>query len=215
MFQGEQYRQQYEDLLRKYGLALKENATLQQEVHDIPILRRVLDFEKSKPQYSYTISRKIGGPVNSLSPYIRIDKGSSNGLKVGMTVLSDAGFFIGSISDVWSNGSDVQLMISPSSSVGAKDVSTQATGLVDGRFDSVPVLNSVATRASLRQGDFVVTSGDWRLYPPDLLIGRITSVHRVLTSPTQSADIEPLANFDDLEIVQVIRSFVPSLPPTK
>jgi rod shape-determining protein MreC len=215
MFQGEQYRRQYEDLLKKYGLVLNQNASDQQKIHDYAILNRIVNFEKSAPQFSYVTSRVIGGPVNSLSPYIRLNKGSSDGLKVGMTVLSDAGFFIGTISDVWSNGCDVELMISPSSTVGAKDISTQAKGVVDGKFNSIPVLNDVATSGSLRQGDFVVTSGDWNLYPRDIQIGRIIRVHRVLTSPLQSADVEPLANFGDLEIVQVIRNFVPSLPPTK
>jgi rod shape-determining protein MreC len=129
-----------------------------------------------------------------------------------MTLIDQNGYFVGQISDVTNNASRVLLMISPSSSVGAQDEVTRATGLIEGRFSERPLLRFVNTRQKLQPGDFIVTSGQYNLFPQNIIIGQVMSVTHRPVDPVQTAEIVPSADFSNLELVQVVKSFVPSVP---
>jgi rod shape-determining protein MreC len=64
----------------------------------------------------------------------------------------------------------------------------------------------------MHPGDLVVTSGDYNLYPRNILLGQIVSVTHHNVSLFQSGRLRPAADFTNLEIVQVVRNFVPSVP---
>jgi rod shape-determining protein MreC len=106
----------------------------------------------------------------------------------------------------------VQLMTSPSSSVGAYDMQTRAKGVVDGKFAGLPRMEDVVTSSQLKVGDFIFTSGDANLFPRGILLGQIHSVHHNNVDVLQTADIVPATDFGNMELVQVIKNFKPSVP---
>jgi rod shape-determining protein MreC len=198
----------------------KENALLQRTRvsdaelrHENDLLTRMLGVEKSNRNLNYLAARVIGTDSNSLEPDILIDHGARDGLRNGMTVLDPNGYFLGTISYVTSDAARVLLMLSPSSSVGALDVRSRATGLVDGKYASKPLLDNVTENQSLKAGDIIVTSGQCNLYPRDLTVGQIVSVQHSDVSLFQTAVIRPAASFDHLEMTLVVRSLAPPLPP--
>ncbi len=213
--QGGQLRDQNLQLRGQLARALAENAVLQQAARENRQFRTLFRFDTVNPRMDFLTARVIGGdPNGALSPSLIINKGSRDHLRTGMTVVSDRGYFVGTIDELNSTSSKVLLMINPSSSVGALDLRTNAAGLVEGRYAGFPVLDAVVTSATLHVHDFVVTSGQLNLFPRTILLGQITAIRRSNDAMFQTADIQPMADFSNLEDVQVIRSFVPSVPAT-
>jgi rod shape-determining protein MreC len=157
-------------------------------------------------------ARVIYSDPTGLGAYIVINKGTRDGLRQGMTVLDQNGYFVGSITDLTVNAARVLLMLSPSSSVAATDVKTHAQGLVEGRFAAGPELKYVVTGSKLHVNDFLVTQGQANLYPQNLLMGQVVKVDSSPQNVFQTADVRPAADFSHLEIVQVIRNWIPHYP---
>ena len=210
--QGGQLRDQNVQLRGQLARALAENAILQQDARENRQFRTLLRFDTANPRMDFLTARVIGSDPNGvLSPSLIINKGSRDHLRNGMTVVSDRGYFVGTIYELNSTSSKVLLMINPSSSVGALDLRTNAAGLVEGKYAGFPVLDAVVTSAMLHVHDFVVTSGQMNLFPRTILLGQITAIRRSNDAMFQTAEIQPMADFSNLEDVQVIRSFVPSV----
>jgi rod shape-determining protein MreC len=127
-------------------------------------------------------------------------------------VVQQHGYFVGSIVDLTTNAAKIQLVTSPSSSVGAMDLKTRASGLVEGQYSGLPQLHWVVANSTLHKLDFIVTSGQENLFPRTILIGQVVSVQHQNSALFQSAVIQPAADLSDLEMVQVIRNFIPSAP---
>jgi rod shape-determining protein MreC len=210
VFQGPRLRDENERLKSELGVLLGHNLKLQQEVRDYSRLARLLRFTEANGHLDHVVCRVIGQDSNSLSPMILINKGSRDGMRQGLTVLDHHGYFVGTITRVNQLSSWVELMLSPSSSIGALDLETQAKGLVEGVFASGPVFDNILVSSTIHLGDFIVTSGDYDLYPRTLLLGQVTSVNRQSVQMLQSARIQPAADFSNLEIVDVIRNWVPA-----
>jgi rod shape-determining protein MreC len=212
MVQGPQLRAENEALKRKLGLAVRRNIILQDQARENQYLRNMLGFHEKNNRMDLLTARVIGNDPNNLCECIIINRGRRDGLRTRMTVLDPNGYYVGFISELTGNAAKVLLMLSPSSSVAAMDLTTRAEGLVEGQFTGRPQLLYVRTRSTLRVNDLVVTSGQYNLFPRLLLLGQIVSVHHSDVQPFQTAEIQPAANFNDLEEVQIVRNWVPSVP---
>ncbi len=198
----------------------KQNAKLTQQViadaeqrHENAVFRRMLAFHNKHTHLELVGARVIGGDVNGgLAPNIVINRGTQDGLRVGMTVLDQNGYFIGSIIDVWSNAARVQEILNPSSSVGAYDLRSRARGLIDGQYGARPLFDLVVASANLQAGDLILTSGQCLLYPRGLLLGQVVGVQHSNVNVYQTATIQPAVDFRNLEFTMVVRNFIPSLP---
>ncbi len=70
-------------------------------------------------------------------------------------------------------------------------------------------LEMIPQSAEVQIGDLVLSSGLGGNYPPNILIGQIVSVRQKETDLYQSAAIQPVVDFSQLEIVLVIINFSP------
>ena len=59
------------------------------------------------------------------------------------------------------------------------------------------------------QGDLVITSGLGGNFPPDIVVGQVTSVRQFEFELFQEAEVRSLIDFDSLEQVLVVTSFQP------
>ncbi|HEY8687228.1 MAG TPA: rod shape-determining protein MreC [Chloroflexota bacterium] len=210
--QGNRWRDENKSLQDQVGIVVRQNMLLQAQLHDYKLLQSMLSFDELNNHMEFLTARVIMQDPNGLAPYILINRGTRDGLRRGMTVVTDHGYFVGSIIDLTSNAAKVQLVTSPSSSVGALDLKTRATGLVEGQYSGLLQLHWVVANSTLRKLDFIVTSGQENLFPRTILIGQVMSVQHQNSALFQSAVIQPAADFSNLEIVQVIRNFIPSAP---
>jgi rod shape-determining protein MreC len=210
VFQGPGLRDENLKLKKDLSVLLRQNIKLQQLTRDDALLRRIVNFHDNNKHLDVVVCRVIGQDSNALSPTIEINKGSRDGMRKSLTVLDQNGYFVGTIIDVNPLSSRVELMLSPSSSVGAIDLKTQAKGLVEGEFAATPLFDNVVVSSAIHPGDLIVTSGDYNLYPRTLLLGQVVSVSHQNVELFQKAKLQPAANFGELEMVQVVRNWVPS-----
>ena len=67
----------------------------------------------------------------------------------------------------------------------------------------------IPQEVTVQPGELVVTSGLGGSYPPNILIGQVTSVRRRATDLFQRASVQPVVDFSQLNIVLVIVNFRP------
>jgi rod shape-determining protein MreC len=78
-------------------------------------------------------------------------------------------------------------------------------GLVTGEIS----LEMIPQSAEIEVGDLVLTSGLGGNYPANILIGQVTGVRSRDYDLFQSASVQPVVDFSQLEIVLVITNFRP------
>lgn len=138
---------------------------------------------------------------------ITINRGTRDGLRAGMPVITDQGL-VGRIIEVQANGSRVLLVSDPTSSISARLQTTRAEGTVQGQVSGNLEMTYIPLGAQIQDGDLVLTSGLGGNLPPDLVVGQVTS-SRAGLDVYQVAQVRSLIDFDALEIVLVITNFQP------
>jgi len=163
------------------------------------ILREQLKVEKE--QNSKLLITSVIGSKDGL----KIDKGSLDGVKEGMVVISGS-YLVGKISTITPTTSTVELPISSNSKISVVLSETDAKGILIGQFNSGLLLDSVLQNENLILGDIILTSGENGIFPPNLLIGKITKIEKNETAVFQKAIVEPLLNYSILKKVFVIKN---------
>ena len=188
------------------------------ETRNVQLLE-LLDFAQTRPALNLRggeiRARVIGFEGNNFLDYLRIDLGSADGIEVGMPVVTEQGL-VGRIDSVTSDTANVLLIRDPESSVNAITLNNRVTGLMRGAPSGNLVLDLVRQGAPLAAGDRVLTSGiasgETPRFPRGIPIGQIVSVDRSDNETFQRAVVQPIVNFDRLEIVAVITNFDPLEP---
>jgi rod shape-determining protein MreC len=154
-----------------------------------------------------TGARVIGSGVSNFEWSIDIDKGSNNGIKAGMPVLTAAGL-VGHVTEVSPFGSKVQLLVDPDSEVAARLLDSQETGLLRGQGDQDLVMTLVSAAASVSVGEPVETAGYdvGSMYPPGLPIGHVSRVRNDPSTGQKIISIRPDVDFSTLDVVLVVVS---------
>jgi rod shape-determining protein MreC len=146
----------------------------------------------------------IGGSVGNFDWSITIDQGSSAGVRENDPVVSGEGL-VGHVIRVWSGGAVVQLMIDPRSAVAARLSTTGDTGLIVGQRNQDLQMQLVPPDVAVAAGEQVVTSGyQGGLYPPGILIGRVSAVVQDPASLSKVIDVRPAVDFSSLEFVVIV-----------
>ncbi len=152
------------------------------------------------------VSRVVSGQITSFDATIEIDRGSGEGVKEGMAVVTDAGL-VGRVVRVTGGRSSVELITAPSFEFGVRLVEQQEVGVAKGQGDDgTLIVESGITKATdVEAGDRVATSGiDGSTFPPDIAVGRVKSIRPTDDRTEQVLVIEPTANLDGLSYVTVL-----------
>ncbi len=137
-------------------------------------LRAIVDFVRER-NLTQLGARVIGRPANSWEGVIIIDRGSVDGIQVGMPVIAPQGL-VGQIAEVSKHASRVRLITDEQSGVAAMVQRTRAIGIVRGSIDRVLTLDYVDTSKLPEVGDVVITSGLGGVYPKGLVVGDVIAV---------------------------------------
>jgi len=148
-------------------------------------------------------ARVIGRPTNSWEGVITIDRGSADGIAVGMPVVGAVGL-LGQTVSVAPNSARVRLITDQRGGVAALVQRSRAEGVVRGSIEGDLTMDFVSTETTVRAGDVVVTSGIGGVYPKGLVIGEVTAVERLENSLYQAIELEPTAQLSGLEEVLVV-----------
>ncbi len=181
---------------------------LQSQVADTQALAALVNFSRSNPESAYTAATVIGRDPSPFLRYIIIDKGSNQGLRRGMPVVTDQGL-VGRVDAVIGSAARVQLITDPTSAVNVRLDKADREAVLTGTLAGDLTLDLVPQDILLQLGDVVLTSGLGGSYPPDLIIGQVVTARRRDSDLFQQAFIQPVVDFAQLKIVLVITDFRP------
>lgn len=196
--------QENEELERKIAKLLIENSEIQETKRENEILRSQLDLKKEFKELELIAAEIIGRGPSNISSNLIIGEGSSGGISRGMPVVS-GNMLIGKIDEVESDFSRVLLIVDPGSVVNVMIQESRAIGVLKGETGFNLVVESIPQEVELKKGQRIVTSGLGGTFPKGLVIGEIDEIKSPKSDIFQSANVRPVADFNHLEIIFVIK----------
>lgn len=194
-----------ERLREENARLLADNAQLQTLAPRVEQLETQLDFQEARPELRKVIAGVVGRDPQSREKFLIIDRGSTDGLAVGMPVVSPH-FLVGQIVEVDPNRSRVLLVVDSAFQTGAQLQSSGDGGVVYGRWQAGGrmVMRHIPPDAEIAEKELVVTSGLTSGIPAGLIIGQVIGVERDELRNEVQADVIPAVNFETLQSVTVI-----------
>lgn len=189
-----------------------DNVRLLEFERENDLLRQLLNYTRSNPQFNYqtttVIGRSIGTDPTNLLYFIYVDAGARDGIAENMPVITDRGL-VGRVTAVGPNLAQVLMLIDPASAVNALIQNSRVTGLVRGNIDGTLTMERIPQDEKVNPGDIVLTSGLGGNFPDKLVIGQVTEVLKRDQDMFQTARIRPTVDFGKLETMLVVTSFKP------
>jgi len=204
----------------------KENEQLKAEIahmkleqarqsEDANMARRIQTLLAFKEQYvDQTVAAQVIGTSGSeQSRVLYIDKGSNDGLRPDMAVITPAGI-VGKIVQVSATSAQVLPVNDQLSGVGAALKDSRLQGILKGASNGTTTLQYIMSDEPVKPGETVITSGGDRIFPKGLLVGTVASVE-----PGKDLFLNirviPSARLDRLEEVLVVTKVQEKFPDTK
>jgi rod shape-determining protein MreC len=141
---------------------------------------------------------------------VKIDKGTSDGIRVNQPVIAGGGL-VGKVIDATGGSSEVRLITDGESGVSAQVFPQGVTGVVRPEVGNPNdlLLEHVESDRRVTQGTFVITSGftsskTESLFPRGIPIGRVSKVDLDELETYQRVHVTPFADLHRIDIVQVL-----------
>ncbi len=198
-------------LERENGRLLRQNALLTQQLirHQEGYLeglrlKALLDLKEQVP-YEMIAASVTGRNRQAIRRTILINKGSAQGIKVGMPVVAARGV-VGRIIETSRDASRVLLLIDESSNVDSIVQGSRSHGILQGSDQGRCVLKYIPKMEVVRIGDAVISSGLCGVFPKSWLLGTVSRVTRGENGLFQKVEVIPSVDFSKLEEVLVLTS---------
>ena len=205
------------------GEVLNENKELKQQLDDMTLqmntikleqyelenYRELLGLDEKYPSYQKVAASVIAKDSGNWFSTFTIDRGTKDGIKVGMNVLAGSGL-VGIVKDVGPNYAKVRSIIDDSSKVSAMVTTTEDNFIVSGSLQSMNERKVIGFTDlkdeddEVMLGDPVVTSYVSDQYQQGILIGYVATIEKNSNNLTKSGTITPVVDFEHMENVLVI-----------
>lgn len=173
------------------------------------ILLDLFNRSRETPNFGRQAASVIGRDTSPAIRSIIIDKGTADGVRVGMPVEGARGL-VGQVFRTTANSAQVILITDNASSIPARLGGSRATGnLIGGGPGGSLVMEWIDLKYQIEVGEVVQTSGLAGKIPQDVVIGRVIEVDRREAELFQQVIVQSAVDFDALEIVFVITEFEP------
>jgi rod shape-determining protein MreC len=191
-----------------------EQAGLLEDARQGQRLQKLLSF---KEQYIYKTqpAQVIGTSGSDLSHVLIIDKGSHDGIRVDMPVITPDGV-VGKIKEVYPRESHLLLLSDQTSGAGVMLESLRLRGVLRGNSLGQPQIVNMTKDERIKPGERVLTSGGDQVYPRGLPVG---VVDYVIADPEHdgyvAVVVKTAANLSRLEEVLVVTELSETMPSTE
>lgn len=175
-------------------------------------LSEILELHEEKPEYTYAPGRVISRDPSDYYGNFTIDAGKNVNISVNDPVVATDGSLVGVVSEVGLNYAKVSTIFDPSTKVSCRisrteDAAYTAGSTLEQARNHTLRLSMLERSSAASVSDYVITSGLGGIYPPGLLIGKVTRIQSATDGMTLSGEIEPFADIFDLQQVVVIIDF--------
>lgn len=156
-------------------------------------------------EYIYRTAKVIKNSIAATNNYITIDRGSNQGIKKNMSVISGSGV-VGRVVYVSGNYASALSILNIKQKVSAK-LSDGTIGSIMWKDDNPDLLlmEDIPQQINVKIGDSILTTS-YSFFPQDILIGRVVKKKLVKKNNLQLLYIKPATNFRNLQYVYVIEN---------
>lgn len=193
-----------------------ENIALQKKLIDQETLKKENNalkdqFATVRPKSQNLLPAKIIGspgflPGVTLPNFYILSVGLEDGVKLGQAAVMQDNI-VGKVTKVSQKSSVVTILTDASLSF-AGEILDGTLGVIKGQNDETLLFDNVLTSKTLHVGDVVVTKGDINEggigYPPNLVVGKITSIDKTQSNLFQTAQIKSALHFETLDMVFLV-----------
>lgn len=180
-----------------------EQASVAEDARQAQRLQALFGF-KEHYIYKTIAAQVIGSSGADQSRIIYIDKGSHDGLKPDMPVITPDGI-VGKVKDVFPSVSQVLEVSDQTSGAGVLFESTRIRGILRGNAAGQLQVINLLPDERIKPGDRVLTSGGDQVFPRGLAVGQVVSIEKDRErDPYIDVLLRPAANLSQLEEVLVI-----------
>ena len=204
-------RQQNRDLQQQLTRMRIEQAAIAEDALQGRRLQALLAFKQS--YVGATVAAQVIGESGSdTSHVLTIDKGSNNGLRPDMPVITQDGI-VGKLRDVFPDTSQVLEINDLTSGAGVILASTRMRAILRGTLSGRVQISNLTADSRIKPGEQVLTSGGDQVYPRGLPVGTIESIAPDPDrQPYMAIAVRPAVDLDRVEEVLVITQTQSELP---
>lgn len=177
----------------------------EQQTTELVELREALGIVSEAAEWAPVAASVVSRDPSPFSDVVRINQGSSAGIRSGMVVLSAGGSLVGTVTDVFGDQAFVRLITDSRSAVNAQVFETKIDGSLKGTAKKE--LQLALAQGDITVGDTVVTSGVGDNYPAGLPIGRVSAVSGSAQDVFRNVKVEPSVRMSTLRTVLVLTGF--------
>jgi len=199
---------QENDELRRELVELRLTAAkLQEEALENQRLRRMYNI-RQPATVGLEAARVIGRDYNPAFRSLMIDKGTDDGVRKEMAVLTPAGA-VGRVGSAVAGLAKVLLLSDHRSSIDVINRRSRVRGIFRGQGGRRGIIDFVERTADTKVGDVIVTSGGAGVFPKGVTVGRVTRLGLDAAGIFQEIEVELAVDFDQLEEVWVVTAIGP------
>lgn len=160
-------------------------------------------------KYVYTSAKAINNTTNKRENYITINKGSLNGIKAGMGIVSPKGV-IGTVKNVSENFCSVMSVLHEKNAVSVKIQKTGYIGSLVWELGDYRIaqLKDIPNHVKLKKGDVIITTGYSTIYPEGILVGKVKDFDLPEGNNFYNIDVELSVDYKKLSHVFIVRSWM-------
>ncbi len=182
---------------------------LKQQLSEAQVYYSLLNFARSHTEDQVVAAAVIGRDPVPFLRFILIDKGSDDGLRHGMPVVTEQGL-VGRVDAVIAGAARVQLITDSGAAVNVRLQNSNVDAMLVGSVTGEVTLQMVPQDVELKPGDLVLTSGLGGNYPAGIVVGQVLTVRKRETDLFQTASIQPAVDLSNIAAALVITNFQPA-----
>jgi rod shape-determining protein MreC len=165
-------------------------------------LKQLLDFRSHLPAGVITAAI-IANSAASWFQSCQIDKGSADGVRKGMAVVTPLGV-VGQVVAVTPRAAKVLLLTDPNSGIDVLVQRTRSRGIVSGSLENGTVLKYMKRSEDVQEGDRLITSGMDGVFPKGMMVGTVIKVRKQHIGLFQFVEVLPAVQSPRTENVLVV-----------
>lgn len=158
-----------------------------------------------RQKYTFTSSKVVNNSTNRRNNYLTLDKGSNQGIKNNMAVITSTGI-VGQVKDVSENFCTVMSLLNSKTTISSKIKKDGSYGPLtwEGKNFAYATLHDIPTHVQLKKGDTIVTSAYSLTFPENIMIGTVDNFERKSGEYFYTVIVKLSTEFNKLSHVYIV-----------
>ncbi|PYT35553.1 MAG: hypothetical protein DMG58_01695 [Acidobacteria bacterium] len=187
-------------LRSELGKLKLENQFLRTELGTADRAKALGVFEARSPS-KMIAARVIATATGASASAVFVDRGSTSGVEKGMAVVTPDGI-VGKVLASYPTASQVLLATDPGFAAGVVSQKNHVRGILKGQGHGNCRVDYVQNEEKVETGEWFYTSGDDRIFPKGMQVGRVTVARA--GNPFQEITLDPIGLANGVEEVLIV-----------